>query len=96
MDARCDECGRIFTVAPQTRQEGEIETAFFACTHCGREYLVCRTDPGIRALQAQVERQRQRNRERQKQGELTKQHIGHLQRKANQCKAGLDALNRTK
>ena len=94
MEARCDECGRIFTAAPQTRQEGEIETTFFACTHCGRECVVCRTDPGIRVLQAQVERQRRRNGERQRQGELTKRHTGHMRRKVNQLRAGLDALNR--
>lgn len=94
MDARCDECGKVFAAAPQTRREGEIETTFFTCAHCGHEYLVCRTDPGIRVLQTQAERQRQRNRERQRQGELTKRHIGHMRRKANQLRAGLDALNR--
>jgi len=94
MEALCDECGRVFAVAPQARWDREIETTFFTCAHCGREYVVCRTDPGIRALQTQAERQRQRNRERQRQGELTKRHIGHMRRKANQLRAGLDALNR--
>ena len=94
MEARCDECGRIFTVTPRTRRDGEIETTFFACTHCGREYVVCRTDPGIRALQTQAERQRQRNRERQRQGELTKRHTGHMRRKVNLLRGRLDAMNR--
>jgi len=94
MEALCDSCGKVFTVVPAIRKDGEIETTFFTCAHCGREYVVCRTDPGIRALQTQAERQRQRNRERQRQGELTKRHIGHMRRKANQLRAGLDALNR--
>lgn len=94
MEAKCDECGKVFTVAPQTRQEGEFETTFFACAHCGREYTVCRTDSDTRKLQSQVERQRQRNGERQRQGELTKRHIGHLQRKVKVLGEQLDALNR--
>ena len=94
MEAKCDECGKVFTVAPQTRQEDEFETTFFACSHCGHEYVVCRTDSGIRALQTQIERQRRCTGERQKQGELTKRHIGHMGRKVNQLRAGLDALNR--
>ncbi len=94
MDARCDECGKVFVVTPQTRGEGEIETTFFTCAHCGHEYLVCRTDPEIRALQAQIERQRRRNGERQREGELSKRHIGHMQRKVNVLRTRLDALNR--
>ncbi len=96
MDALCDSCHKAFAVRPQTRadQQGEIETTLFACAHCGREYTVCRTDSDTRKLQSQVERQRQRNGERQRQGELTKRHIGHMRRKANQLRAGLDALNR--
>lgn len=95
MDALCDSCHKAFAVRPQTRadQQGEIETTLFACAHCGHEYVVCRTDPGIRALQAQAERQRRRNGERQKSGELSKRHIGHMRRKANQLRAGLNALN---
>jgi transcription elongation factor Elf1 len=94
MDARCDECGKAFAVMTQTRRNGDIETTFFTCAHCGREYIVCRTNSAIRGLGTQVNRQRQRNGERQRCGELTKRHIGCLQRKVNHFKAGLDAVNR--
>ena len=96
MEALCDECGRVFAVAPQARWDREIETTFFTCAHCGREYVVCRTDPGIRALQTQAERQRQRNNERFQRGELNRWHIGHMRRKTNRLRASLDALNRAK
>lgn len=94
MEARCDECGKVFAVVPAIHKDGDIETTLFACAYCDREYAVCRTDRAIRALQTQAERQRGRNGERQRQGELTKRHIGHMGRKVNQLRAGLDALNR--
>ena len=94
MEALCDSCIRVFTVVPAARKEGDIETTYFTCAHCGREYVVCRTDSDIRNLQSRIDRQRRRNGERQRQGELTKRHIGHLQRKAKALGDQLDALNR--
>lgn len=94
MEALCDECGRVFAAAPQACQDGEIETTFFICAHCGHEYIVCRTDPGIRALQEQTDRQRQRNNGRFQRGELNRWHIGHMRRKMNLLRGRLDAMNR--
>ena len=94
MEALCDECGKVFTVSPQARRDGEIETTFFTCAHCGREYTVCRTDSDIRNLQSRIDRQRQRNNERFQRGELNRWHIGHMRRKVNLLRTRLDALNR--
>lgn len=94
MDARCDECGKAFVVMAQTRRDGDTETTFFACVHCGHEYIVCRTDPGIRTLQRQTERQRRLNGERQRNGVLNNRHHGQLRRKVSCLKAKMDALNR--
>lgn len=95
MEALCDSCGKVFTVVPAIRKDGEIETTFFTCARCGHEYIVCRTDSAVRGLGVQVDRQRQRNGERQRRGELTRRHVGRLRCKTNQFKAGLDALNKT-
>lgn len=93
MDALCDSCGKAFAVWPRARRDGDIETTFFACAHCGHEYVVCKTESRTRDLGAQVTRQRQRNGDRQRQGGLTRRHIGHMKRKVNQFRAVLDALN---
>ena len=93
MEALCDECKRVFTVRPQTVQEGDIETISFTCSHCARVYTVCKTNPRIRDLGSQTERQRQRNGERQRDGMLNKRHIGHLMRKVRKLSSELDALN---
>jgi len=99
MEALCDECGRVFAVAPQARRDGEIETTFFICAHCGHEYIVCRTDAELRALSKRVERQRRGNRERRARGRLSARRMREFARKfeisIEEFKAKLDALNRT-
>ena len=45
---RCDACGCAFPLDFETRVDGEIETTFFRCPHCGKVYVVSVTDEAMR------------------------------------------------
>ena len=45
---RCNACGCAFPLDFETRVDGEIETTFFRCPHCGKGYGVCVTDEALR------------------------------------------------
>ena len=45
---RCEACGCAFPLDFETRVNGEIETTFFRCPHCGKGYVVCVTDEALR------------------------------------------------
>lgn len=47
-NVRCDACGCAFPLDFETRVDGEIETTFFRCPHCGKGYVVCVTDEALR------------------------------------------------
>ena len=45
---RCESCGCVFPLDFETRENGEIETTFFRCPHCGKVYVVSVTDEAMR------------------------------------------------
>lgn len=45
---RCDACGCAFPLDFETHVNGEIETTFFHCPHCGKGYVVSVTDEALR------------------------------------------------
>ena len=47
-NVRCDACGCAFPLDFETRVNGEIETTFFRCPHCGKVYVVSVTDEAMR------------------------------------------------
>ena len=91
----CDGCRAEFDLGPRvrTKREGKVETGFFACPHCGHEYIICRTDPEIRKLRQQVRAYRTRIETRRAKGTLETKHFEHFEQLTNKLQAKMDEFN---
>ena len=91
----CDGCRAKFDLGPQvrTKREGKVETGFFACPHCGHEYIICRTDPEIRKLRQRVRAYRTRIEARRANGTLGAKHAEHFRKLTDELQAKMDAFN---
>ena len=60
MDVTCDGCGKDFDNSKIRKKKlgAGVEQLYFDCPHCGRRYLICKTNGETRALQKQISKQR--------------------------------------
>lgn len=56
---RCDECGKRISlegITLKTITQGEYQTSYFSCVHCGASYQITTTDPLQRQLITEYKR----------------------------------------
>jgi Ribonuclease G/E len=93
MVSRCDQCNTEFELQVRTRREGLIETTFFTCPECGREYTVYRTNPELRKMQQKIEQERARIAKQRIGGRLRKERLDAFEQMVAEHKAKLDEFN---
>ncbi|MGE5593814.1 MAG: hypothetical protein ACM3X3_09070 [Betaproteobacteria bacterium] len=93
MVARCDSCKAEFEPRVLVKREGEVETTYFTCPQCGKEYIVCRTTPELRKMQQLIERRRSRLTKQRQRGTLKPEALVAFQELVREYKTKMDAFN---
>ncbi len=90
---KCDACGVEFAIAPRAGRRDGIETTYFRCPGCEKEYIVYRTNAEVRKLQQQVEQARKRVAKQSLDEALKGEYRAAYQALRDELKAKLDEYN---